>query len=85
MEPVREGEGGLRPCSISWQASALRILVSTRVGTVFNRKSGLSITCVCCAQTVRVQKLAVFLTALLRRWVEGDEEGFKVTHSNLNP
>lgn len=29
-------------------------------------------------QEARVDKLAVYLTALLRRYVEGDAEGFKV-------
>lgn len=29
-------------------------------------------------QAERVELLAVLLTALLRRWVEGDEEGFLV-------
>lgn len=30
------------------------------------------------AQAHRVQQLTVYLTALLRRYVEGDTEGFKV-------
>lgn len=30
------------------------------------------------AQAHRVQQLTVYLTALLRRYVEGDEQGFKV-------
>jgi hypothetical protein len=29
-------------------------------------------------QAVRIEELTTMLTALLRRWVEGDEEGFQV-------
>lgn len=33
-------------------------------------------------QAKRVETLVVMLTALLRRWVEGDEQGFKVPAHN---
>ena len=33
-------------------------------------------------QAKRVETLVVMLTALLRRWVEGDEQGFKVPAQN---